>query len=82
MKYYQMCLMKISLQTCLFPLYRHHSLPPPLFSKEDKIRGSAEREEVKKPLKESILLLQTIKDLKQTVETLAAELETEVINEQ
>uniref|UniRef100_A0A8C7YX96 Retinoic acid induced 14 n=1 Tax=Oryzias sinensis TaxID=183150 RepID=A0A8C7YX96_9TELE len=45
--------------------------------KEDKIIGSAEREEVKKPLKESILLLQTIKDLKQTVETLAAELDTE-----
>ncbi|XP_036070360.1 ankycorbin [Oryzias melastigma] len=44
--------------------------------KEDEI--IAKREEVKKPLKESIMLLQTIKDLKQTVETLAAaDLETE-----
>ncbi|RVE65720.1 hypothetical protein OJAV_G00119210 [Oryzias javanicus] len=43
--------------------------------KEDEI--IAKREEGKQPLKESIMLLQTIKDLKQTVETLAAaELET------
>lgn len=55
-------------------------LSPPLFSKEDDFTGSTLKEEVEKLHEERNMLLETIDDLKQTVETGAVpELDTKVI---
>lgn len=55
-----------------------HSFLLPFFSQEDEIRGTALKEEVDK---ERNMLLETIEDLKQTVETVTGpELDTKVTN--
>lgn len=50
------------------PLSRHPSLFPLLILKEDEVRGTVLREEVEKLHEERNMLLETIEDLKQTVE--------------
>lgn len=62
------------------------SLPRPLLFlilKEDNVRGTVLREEVEKLHEERNMLLETIEDLKQTVEQTETgpELDTKVIND-
>lgn len=64
-----------------------HSLFPPLLLflilKEDEVRGTALREEVEKLHEERNMLLETIEDLKQSVEQTVTgpELDTKVTND-
>lgn len=55
-------------------------MSPPLISKEDDFTGAALKEEVEKLHEERNMLLETIEDLKQTVEIVTGpELEVKVI---